>query len=177
MIKALTLIVVILMMTAFLGCGKTETPKPAVQAQKVEKKEIAEAPAPAAKPAEKKVEIETYVYEPKGRRDPFLSIIEAIKKEKEAERKKKGLKPTEIFDIADLKLIAIARDKGSYYAMVQFPDNKYFTIKEGVTLGIYGGKVLKIDDNGILVREFIKNYKGETEPKDTILKLRKEEGE
>lgn len=162
-----------------LPACKKEAPGPAVlkQAEKVQKTEPAQGMPSTVKPEEKKIETETYIYDPKGRRDPFLSIIEATKKEKELERRKKGLKPAETFDIADLKIIAIAWDKDRYYAMIQFPDNKYITIKEGITLGLYGGKVIKIDKGNVVVREYVKNYKGEVEPRDTILKLRKEEGE
>lgn len=125
-------------------------------------------------PGEKKVKTETYLYSPQGRRDPFLSIIEATKKEREAERKKRKVRPAEVYDAADINVIAIAGDKEGYYAMVQLPDKKYFTIKEGMTLGLYGGKVTKITAQGVILREYVKNYKGELQPKDTILKLRKE---
>jgi Tfp pilus assembly protein PilP len=46
-----------------------------------------------------------------------------------------------------------------------------------MSLGIYSGKVVRIDARGVVVREYIKDYKGEIQPKDTILRLRKEEGE
>jgi hypothetical protein len=46
-----------------------------------------------------------------------------------------------------------------------------------MTLGLFGGKVIKIDPVGVVIREQVKNYRGEVEPKDTILKLRKEEEE
>jgi len=128
-------------------------------------------------PEEKKGGAEVYSYSPQGRRDPFLSIIEASKKEKESEKKKKSLKPSEMYDVAEIKVIAIARDRNRSYAMVQLPDKKYFTVKEGMTLGIYNGKVIRIDAGSVVVREYLKDYRGEVQPKDTILRLRKEEGE
>lgn len=161
------------------GCTK-EKPKPAAQkqAQKAPPAESQRKEEPAAKkPEEKKIEIESYSYDPKGRRDPFLSIIEASKRDREAEKKKKSLKPAESFDVPDIKIIAIAKKNNRYYAMVQLPDKKYFTIKEGMTLGLYGGKVIRIDAQSVVVREFVKDYRGEIQPKDIILKLRKEEGE
>ncbi len=172
------ILALILTLTTVVACKK-EPPRPTAQKQ-AEKVQVAPKAAPVQTPAvkeEKAVETETYVYSPKGRRDPFLSIIEASKRERESEKKKKTLKPSESYDVADIKVIAIARDRRNYYAMVQLPDKKYFTVKEGMTLGVHGGKVIKIDDGGVLVREFIKDYKGEVQPKDTILRLRKEEGE
>ncbi len=159
------------------ACQK-EAPRPSAQkqAQKVQVPEQ-KAPAPEVKKEDKRVESETYAYDPKGRRDPFLSIIEASKKEREAEKKKKGLRPAEAYDVSEIKVIAIARDRDRYYAMIQLPDKKYFTIREGMALGVYGGKVIRINAESVLIREYVKNYKGEIQPKDTILKLRKEEGE
>ncbi len=167
-----------LILTLVVACKK-ESPKPAVQ-QQAQKVQVAPKAAPAPAPAvkeEKAAETETYAYNPKGRRDPFLSIIEASKRERESEKKKKSLKPSETYDVADIKVIAIARDRNNYYAMIQLPDKKYFTVKEGMTLGVHGGKIIKINEGGLVVREFIRDYKGEMQTKDTTLRLRKEEGE
>ncbi len=162
-----------LTLTLTLACKK-EKPQSEVrkQAQKAQVQEQTAALKPAEE--EKKVETETYAYDAKGRRDPFLSIIEASKSAREAERKKKSFKPSETYDVHDIKVIAIARDKNRSYAMVQLPDKRYFTVKEGVTLGLYGGKVIKIDAGSVVVREYVKDYKGEIQSKDIILKLRKE---
>lgn len=164
-----------LILTAILFACRKEAPPAPAQTQNIR---AATAPqknsGPEAAPGEKKVESETYSYKPQGRRDPFLSIMEATKKEREAERKRKKVRPAETYDAADINVIAIAGDKEEYYAMVQLPDKKYFTVKEGMTLGLYGGKVTKITAQGIILREYVKNYKGELQPKDTILKLRKE---
>ena len=177
MIRILAMLVVL--MLPFSACSK-EKPKPAVQKQAQQVQPAAPVKTEEAaqqKVEEKKVEAEAYTYDPKGRRDPFLSIIEASKKEREVEKKKKSLKPSEAYDVPDIKVIAIARDRNRYYAMVQLPDKKYFTIREGMSLGLYSGKVVRIDARGVVVREYIKDYKGEIQPKDTILRLRKEEGE
>ena len=179
MIRILLILIMVVVMGPLFACSK-EKPKPAAQqqAQPVLPAEPAKKEQAAPQKAEEtKVRAEAYSYEPKGRRDPFLSIIEASKKEREMEKKRKGLKPSESYDIPDIKVIAIARDKDRYYAMVQLPDKKYFTVREGTSLGLYSGKVIKIDAVSVVVREYIKDYKGEIKPKDTILRLRKEEGE
>ncbi|MGD1075653.1 MAG: pilus assembly protein PilP [Thermodesulfovibrionales bacterium] len=173
--------VVILVTVGLFACqNETTNPgRPSVQqqAQKVQKTEPSKQPAAVAQAEEPKVEAESYLYDPKGRRDPFLSIIELSKKERESEKTKKGLKPSESYEVNEIKVIAIAVQGKKYFAMIQLPDKKYFTIREGMNLGLYGGKVVKIDPEGIVVREFLKNYRGEIQPKDTILKLRQEEGE
>lgn len=172
MIKILLTMAILLM--PLNGCKK-EPPKPLrPQAQKVRPQVTQNV---SQQIEEKKAETEIYSYNPAGRKDPFLSIIEATKKEKEVVKKKKATKPTEAFDVNDIKILAIAWEKDRYFAMVRLPDGKYFTLKEGMTIGLYSGKVVKIDPNTVVVREFIKDYKGDIKPRDTILRLRKEEGE
>lgn len=173
------LMILVLLMVPLLACSKGK-PKPAVQkqAQQVQPVEPGKKEEAAPQKAEeKKVQVEAYSYDPKGRRDPFLSIIEASKKEREVEKKKKSQRPSEAYDVPDIRVIAIAKDKERYYAMILLPDKKYFTIREGMSLGLYGGKVIRIDAKSVVVREYLKDYKGEIQAKDTILRLRKEEGE
>jgi type IV pilus assembly protein PilP len=152
-----------------LGCkDKVTTDK-----QPVAQKPAASGPvAPAVvQKEEAKVEKEIYVYEPKGRRDPFMSLAQEIKTKPQ---RKKGASPVENFDIDEIKLIAIAWDSQQSYAMITLPDKKSYTIRKGMSLGLYGGKVLEITRDSVLIREQVKDYKGQDKTKDTILKLRKE---
>jgi Tfp pilus assembly protein PilP len=43
-------------------------------------------------------------------------------------------------------------------------------------LGLYEGKVQKITKDMVVIREYVKDYRGEIKPRDSILKLRKEGG-
>jgi Tfp pilus assembly protein PilP len=158
----------------FAGCGKSETPpKPAAQKQKP----AVQKPAPpAAKPAEQateapKAEKEVYVYDQKGRRDPFVSLVQVAK---EKPKRLRGSKPIENFDVDEIRLIAILWDNKQYYALITLPDGKSYTIRKGTTLGLYGGKVEEITHDSVLIREQVKDYRGQLRTKDTILKLRKE---
>ena len=120
---------------------------------------------------EPKVEKEIYVYDPKGRRDPFKSLVQVTKSKAQ---RKKGASPIENFDVDEIKLIAIAWDSKQYYALITMPDKKSYTIRKGMTLGLNNGKVIDITSDSVLIREQIKDYKGQSKSKDTILKLRKE---
>jgi Tfp pilus assembly protein PilP len=128
--------------------------------------------APAA-PVEVKVEKEVYTYDPANRRDPFTSLVDV--KPARTQKPAKGAASIETFDVEEIKLIAIAWDKQQSYAMVTLPDNKSYTLKKGMTLGLYGGKVREINRDSVIITEQIKDYKGQLKTKDTILKLRKEE--
>ena len=167
--KIIYLLVIVFLMSPFEGCKKEQTPVQKPMAEKVqpaEKKESKESEEG------KKVEKEEYTYDAKGRRDPFLSIIKITQQKS---TKKKGASPIESYDINEIKLLAIAWDNNKYYALIMLPDRKSYTITEGMTLGLQGGKVVKITKDMVAIREYIKDYKGEIKPRDTVLKLHKEE--
>ena len=114
-----------------------------------------------------------YAYDPRGKRDPFLSLIKTTKaKEK---KRRPDAPPIESFSVDEISLLAIASDKDEGYALVLLPNNKTYTIKKGTVLGLEGGKVEEISEDKIVIREFVKDYLGNVKPKDTVLKLHKGE--
>jgi type IV pilus assembly protein PilP len=152
-----------------VGCKEKVVPAGKPVAQKPAASGTA-APAVVQK-EEPKVEKEIYVYDPKGRRDPFASLAQVSKRKAE---RKIGSSPIESYDVNEIKLVAIAWDSRQYYALITLPDNKSYTIRKGMTLGLYSGKVEEITRDSVIVREQVKDYRGQTKIKDTILKLRKE---
>ncbi len=148
------------------GCkGKASAPKPTAE----KPKPAVAAPAPPPK-EETKAEKEVYVYDQKGRRDPFQSLVQV----KVRPKRVAGSKPIENFDVDEIRLIAILWDSKEYYALVTLPDRKSYTIRKGMTLGLYGGKVEAITNDKVVIREQVKDYRGQLRTKETILKLRKE---
>ncbi len=149
---------------------RTERPVPV-------KKPVQAAQGTAAKTTaaakEKKKVLEVITYNPEGRRDPFLSIVVLTKQK--VEHKKKTLNPLENYDVTDFRLLGVVYTGADYYASVVLPDGKAYTIKKGMTLGLYGGKVIDIKNDAVIIREYLVDYKGQLKPKDTVLKLRKEE--
>jgi Tfp pilus assembly protein PilP len=103
-------------------------------------------------------------YTAKGRRDPFIPLI--VEPE---------IKSKKFFDLSEFKLIGILWRNSEYYAVIGFPDGKFYNLKENSRLGIYDAYVYKITKDSIIIREHIKIKKGAIKTKDTILKLRKEE--
>ncbi|MBI5187560.1 MAG: pilus assembly protein PilP [Nitrospirae bacterium] len=177
-IMGLFIIITVPLFLAYTGYIQTRLGKKEQAAAKepvAEKVQPAETKKQIKAPEEtKKVEQEVYAYEAKGKRDPFLSLV-IVSREKPI--KKKGVSPVENYDVEELKLIAIAWDKEKYYALIMLPDNKFYTVTEGMILGLYGGKVQEITRDTMIIREYVKDYRGDTKSKDTILKLRKEEEE
>jgi len=112
-----------------------------------------------------------YIYEPKGRPDPFVPLIETAREEKP-----KITGTIESYNITDFTLIGIATGK-QRYALLVAPDNKAYTVKEGSILGLHKGKVKEIKSDRIMIVEYIKDYKGVLKPREVVLELRKEGGE
>jgi type IV pilus assembly protein PilP len=158
---------------ALAACGDKKPAEKKAQPQAAAPQAAASS-ASAALQDEVKAEKEIYAYDPKGRRDPFVPLNEIVK---EKTLKKRGSRPIENVDVEEIKVIAIAWDSQQFYAMVTLPDKKSYTIRKGMTLGLYGGRVREITKDSVIITEQIKDYKGQLKTKDTILKLRKEEEE
>jgi type IV pilus assembly protein PilP len=157
-----------ILIAGFIGAGIGCSDKPAAPAKPATQKAAA-APAVAPK-AEEKIEQQTYDYNAKGRRDPFQSLVEVAK----AKPRKVGNKPIENFDVDEIRLTAIIWNNRDNYALITLPDGKSYTLRKGMTLGLYGGKVVDITREEVLIREQVKDFRGQTKMKDTLLKLRKE---
>jgi Tfp pilus assembly protein PilP len=153
------------------GCAKEQPPAKKPMAEMVKPAPVKEAPKTEEAG---KTEPEEYKYNAAGRRDPFLSLVE-ITKEKPS--KKKGATPFESYSLEEIKLMAVASSNNKPYALIMLPDGKTYTITQGLTVGMQGGKVEKITKDSVWIREYVKDYRGELKPRDTILKLHKGEGE
>ncbi|MFN3740857.1 MAG: pilus assembly protein PilP [Thermodesulfovibrionales bacterium] len=163
------LLSIVILTVPVLSCKKKGVQAPPPKAQKVQKVEGTQ--------EEEKTSEEPVDFNPPAR-DPFSSLI--LKAKQADVRKPKGLHRFEDYSFEDysvdeFKLIAIVWNKADRYAMVTVPDGKSYTIKEGMTVGIHNGKVVKIEPKAVHIREFIKDYKGVERPRDVILKLREEE--
>lgn len=108
-------------------------------------------------------ETDHYVYQPRGRRDPFTPLI---KREDPAAviqtaRRPEALRgPLERYELRQLRLIAVMVVKGDPRAMVAAPDGKSYTVKIDDYIGIDGGRVkaiqtraMGIDENGVRVEK------------------------
>lgn len=108
------------------------------------------------------IKSESFVYSPKGRRDPFKPLIEKkpIIAEKVSGRPEKVKGPLEKFELNQYRLIALMVVKGTPTAMVKAPDGKSYTVKVGEYIGMNDGrvknietKIIDIDENGLRVEK------------------------
>jgi len=170
LLKIIYLFLIMFLLLPFGGCKKEQPVVGKPMAEKVKSTEVGK----DTKESEESRDVarEEYLYDSKGRRDPFLSLV-AESKQKPG--RKKGLTPIESFGLEEINLLAIAWDKNKYYALIMLPDRKAYTITEGTRLGLQAGKVQNITEDMVVIREYIKDYKGVIIPKDTVLKLHKGE--
>lgn len=111
-----------------------------------------------------------YVYDPQGRRDPFIDLLAG---EKTRERTP-GMTGEQALLIGELEVVGISSDeKGQYWAIVTGPDGMSYFLKKGDRL--FDGYVLLIDSNKVIFRRelrrpgLLRNYE------DIVKKLSPEE--
>jgi type IV pilus assembly protein PilP len=113
-----------------------------------------------------------FVYEPGGRRDPFIPLVEIAKKKEPSKKSPRVLGTLESYDLPDFEVIAIVeKGEGKNSGLLLAPDNKTFVVKVGTVIGLNKGKVKNISKDRIIVEEKIKDYKGELLPRQVVLEL------
>lgn len=110
-----------------------------------------------------------YVYNPSGRRDPFIDLLVGEKREKTS-----GVSGEQALLIGELELVGIACDEaGQCWATLTGPDGMPYFLKKGDRL--FDGYVLSIDSNKVVLRRelrrpgLLRNYE------DIVKKLSPEE--
>ena len=98
------------------------------------------APAPQAPPTE------TYVYQPAGRRDPFLNLIGSGNEGRATSRRGDG--PSGM-TLAEISVRGVMQSRGSLVAMIQGPDNKTYIVHQGDKL--LDGTIKSVTPQGLIV--------------------------
>jgi len=111
-----------------------------------------------------------YSYDPKSRRDPFQALTKAIKKERELD-----VPPLQRYQLSDVKILGIVWGGYGYHALVQTPDGKGYTVKEGMLMGTNNGVIKAITDKAIVVSEPAFDFSGKKIEKEVELLLRPKE--
>lgn len=151
------------------GCG-TEPPPPQPVVGKPAPK------APASQPASQKVEEPqkkaetTPLYDPRGKRDPFLSFV----REETAQRGKADLAvlpPIQRYELGELKLVGVLWTKKGPKALVEDAEGKGYSVTTGSRIGRAGGVVTRITEKELVVREEYLGYQGEKMVRENTLHL------
>ncbi len=144
------------------GCGPDETPTAKVAAKTRSKpKVVAEAVT------EPEVE---YRYNPEGKADPFRSFIRREPELDELES------PLERFDLSQLSVSAIMWGTDRPRALVTDPAGKGYIVSEGAAIGKNQGRVMKIHDNLIRVKETYIDFQDRATTKEVEMRLYESQG-
>lgn len=113
-----------------------------------------------------------YSYNADGRRDPFLSLVSL---EKASEREIRP--PLQRLSLNQVQVIGIVWGAYGYSAMVQAPDGKGYTVRQGTLIGPTG-VVRRITEKAVEVEEPYTDLMGEKKKRVTKLTLHpQQEGE
>ncbi|MBN4054816.1 pilus assembly protein PilP, partial [Nitrospira defluvii] len=109
-------------------------------------------------------------YNPKGRRDPFRSIVSS----RSGSRRPTvvgSLPPLQRRDISNLKLIGIIWGDFAPNAIITAPGGKGYTVRVGTRIGLNNGVIKRITQNEVVVEETLVNIFGEAEKSDVTMEL------
>ncbi len=141
--------------------------------KKVVKKKAAEPQGESEDPAFATVE-RGYRYESKGKRDPFRSFEWEQLKLELSDTEARG--PLEQFDVNQLTVVGLVWNDHNARALVQDPSGMSYIVGEGARIGKNEGRVTRIDDNLVVVRETYVDFLGEETTKDVEMRVRMTEG-
>ena len=113
-----------------------------------------------------------FTYDPTGLRDPFRSF--EWEREKLAEAEMRG--PLEEFDVSQLSVVGVVWNVGNARALIQDPSGQGFIVSEGARVGKNDGRIIKIDDSVVVVKETYVDLMGQEATKDIELRIRRSEG-
>ncbi len=165
-------------MLLLVGCGKAETPKKPVSVPTPPPAIAAVAAEAPQKEAPKGEEKPTFAYEPKGKRDPFRSLIR-VPTPSEKKEMDKHLPPLRREEIKNLKLVGIVWGDFGHEAVIETPDGKGYLVRHGASVGANRGVVSRIAETFLVIEERHIGVLGEVRMQEVVMALhpKKEEME
>lgn len=112
--------------------------------------------------------LEPYIYDPKGRRDPFLPFVET--KPLEEGELAGPLLPLQQFDLEDLKLVGIIWNVNDPKAMFIDPRRQVHVVRRDERIGRKNGYIAVIREGEVVVVEAI-NVNGDLMYSTRVLKI------
>lgn len=142
------------------GCSKEPAaPQPVVKRQAPKPEAKAPAVVPAAEAQAKKAE-PVALYDPRGKRDPFVSFVK-VEERKNASPDTMSLPPLQRYELGELKFVGVIWMKKGARALVEDAEGKGYSVTVGTRIGRSGGVVSRITGKEILVREEFVGNRGE----------------
>jgi len=113
------------------------------------------------------VPYEGYHYQVEDKRDPFKPSVSLVKTIA-LKRASNGIRPNSIRNKEDLErygletlvMVGVMNNNGQNWAIIKAPDNSIFRVKKGNYMGENNGKILKISESKIDLKEIVKDGLG-----------------
>lgn len=114
-----------------------------------------------------------YTYNPVGKRDPFRSPIEDLKGSKQETVVTSCSEPLCLWDIDQLKLVAVVTGDANPIAMMEDPLGRGHIVRRNARMGRQGGRVTQILRDSVTVTEFIQ-AEGKVIPNPVVVQLKQD---
>ena len=166
---AVGILAAVLLSAGGSGCSREAAPPQPVVKRQVPKPEAKAPAAPASEAQAKKAE-QVVLYDPRGKRDPFVSFIRVD------ERRKAGagtalLPPLQRYDLGELKFVGVIWTKKGALGLVEDAEGKGYSVTVGTRIGRSGGVVSRITGKEILVKEEFVGHRGEKIVRESGIQL------
>lgn len=162
--------VVACMALGLAGCSEEKAPAPVVRKPPPKAESRTEEPAGVTAEAEPAKEAPgERLYDPAGKRDPFVPFIKVVAKELRGDVSM--LPPLQRYDLGELKFVGVLWGDGMRKALVEDAEGKGYTVGVGTKIGSGGGVVTRITEEEIVVREWFRDYTGRNVERESSLKL------
>jgi len=113
------------------------------------------------------LELEEFVYDAAGRRDPFLPFDFAPKDQLDMSKP-----PLERYTLGQLKVTAVLQDSdGGSTAIVEDATGRGYTVRAGTRLGNQNGVIVNIQEDGINIVETVVDFTGSESKNAVFMKL------
>ena len=142
-----------------VGCSKEPVAPQTVVKRQAPKPEAKAPEAKAAEAPAKKTE-QVALYDPRGKRDPFVSFIK-VDENRKAGVDVMALPPLQRYDLGELKYVGVIWTKKGARALLEDAEGKGYSVTVGTRIGRSGGVVSRITGKEILVREEFVGNRGE----------------
>jgi Tfp pilus assembly protein PilP len=150
--------------------------EPPTQAEVSPVKHRQEVRTPSLEALSPKSDEEPYTYEMSGRRDPFKPLIAATEPTAMLSVEKMHCPPTQDFELASLKLVAIVWGDMGRKAMLKAPNGRGYAVTEEMLIGRNCGRIRRIESNAVVIEETRRDSEGNALKEEVVLRLREREG-
>ncbi len=122
---------------------------------------------------------ESYRYDVEDERDPFKISVSMTQAAPNKNRGSNGLTPNSIrnkeelerFSLNTLSMVGVLNNDGLNWAIIKAPDNSIFRVREGNYMGENHGKIVKISESSIQLKEIVSDGMGGWLQQDNTMTL------